>query len=251
MKGLKRHLPEIVASRPDVIVAAGGPVTRTLIDSSVQLPIAFTVSADAVIGKFVESWARPGVNRTGISLFSLELVPKRLQLMREVMPAMKRVAIVGWPPHGGELLELEAATRAAESLGLLHRYYGANDAAELDLAFEAISQWNADAILAFAGGITAAHADRFAAFAARRRIPSFSSWAVFAEAGNLMTQGPVLQECYARLASFVDRILNGAKPADLPVERPTKFELVINTKAAKALRVSIPQSVLLRADRLI
>ena len=120
---LKKLVPEVVASRPDVIVATGGP-TVTLIDSSVQLPIVFTYSADVVVGKVVESWARPGGNRTGISFFSLELGPKRLELMKELLPGMKRVAIVGWPPHAGELIELQTLTTAAEKLGLEHRYYG-------------------------------------------------------------------------------------------------------------------------------
>lgn len=248
---LKKLVPDIVASRPDVIVAAGGPSVRPLIDANVPLPVVFTFSADVVLGKVVHSWARPGVNRTGISFFSLELVPKRLELMREVLPGMKRVALVGWPPHAGELLELEAAATAAEKLGLQHRYYGANTAGELNAAFEAIAQWNADAILAFAGGITAAHPDRFAAFSARRRIPAVSAWAVFAERGNLMTYGPVLRESYVRLASYVDRVLKGAKPADMPVERPMRFEMVINMRAAKALGIVIPPSVLVRADRLI
>ena len=176
-EGLKKIVPEILARRPDLIVSAGGPATRVMIDNNVAVPVAFTVSADAVIGKFVESWARPGVNRTGISFFSLELMPKRLELIREVLPRMKRVAIVGWPPHGGELLELEAATKAAERLGLQHRYWGANSAAELDAALEAIAQWNPDAILAFPSGLVNANGRRFAAFAAGRRIPAGSSWA--------------------------------------------------------------------------
>jgi putative ABC transport system substrate-binding protein len=248
---LKSLVPEIVARRPDVIVAAGGPAVRPLIVANVPIPIVFTYSADVVLGKVVQSWARPGVNRTGISFFSLELVPKRLEIMREVLPRMKRVALVGWPPHAGELLELKAATEIADKLGLQHRYYGANTAAELDAAFEAIAEWNADAILAFAGGITAAHPDRFAAFSVQRRIPAVSAWAVFAEKGNLMTYGPVLRESYVRLASYVDRILKGAKPADLPVELPTKLEFVINMKVAKSLGIVVPESVLLRADRLI
>ena len=250
-ESLKKLVPEIVASRPDVIVAAGGPSVRPLIDLNVQLPVVFTFSADVVLAKVVDSWARPGGNRTGISFFSLELVPKRLQLMKELLPGMKRVAIVGWPPHSGELLELEAASTAATKLGLAHQYYGANTAAELDLAFEAITQWKADAMLVFAGGLASAQGERFASFALRSRIPAVSAWAVFAEQGNLMTYGPVLRESVERLASFVDRILHGAKPADMPVELPTKFEMVINMKTAKTLGVPIPHAVLLRADRVI
>jgi len=250
-EGLKKLVPEILASRPDVIVTAGGPATRVLVDANVQTPIAFTVSADVVLAKLVESWSRPGVNRSGVSFFALEIIPKRLELMAEVVPQMKRVGIVGWPPHAGELLELEAARSAAEKLGLEHRYFGTNSAAEVDAALESARKWNAQAILAFAGGIAPKYADRFAAFSIRHRVPAFSSWAAFADMGNLMTYGPVLQECYARLATFVDRMLKGAKPADMPVERPTKFELVINLKTAKAIGLAIPSSILLRADRVI
>lgn len=251
LDALKKRVPEILAAKPDVVVSAGGPATRAMIDTNVQLPVVFTSSADAVIAKIVESWARPGVNRTGISFFALELIPKRVELIKEVKPGMKRIAIVGWPPHGGELLELEAAKNAAEKLGLQHRYWGVNTAPELDAALEALAQWNADAILVFAGAISTSYPDRIAAFAARSRIPAFSSWADFAERGNVMCYGPVLKECYARLASFVERILKGGKPAEMPVERPTKFELVVNLKAAKAVGVAIPQGILLRADRVI
>jgi putative ABC transport system substrate-binding protein len=251
LDGLKKLVPEIVARRPDVIVSAGGPATRAMIDTKVELPVVFTSSADAVIAKIVDSWAKPGGNRTGISFFALELIPKRLELMHQVLPGMKRVAIVGWPPHAGELLELEAATNMAKKLGLEHQYWGVNTAPELDAALGALVQWNADAILVFAGAISITYADRIAAFSVQKRVPAFSSWADFAEKGNVMTYGPILRECYARLASFVDRILKGAKPGNLPVELPTKFELVINDTAAKALGMKIPQSILVRADRVI
>ena len=244
-------IPEILASKPEVIVASSSGTVRPLIDANVSPPVVFTLSADVVIAKVVESWTRPGVNRTGVSFFSLELVPKRIELMREIMPGMKRVAFVGWPPHSGELLELEAATSAADRLGLEHRYFGAHTPDELDAAFEAISKWKTDFILAFAGSIASAHPDRFAAFSMRQRIPAVSAWSVFAERGNLMTYGPVLKESHTRLASFVDRILKGAKAADMPVERPTRFELVVNMTTAKAIGIAFPQSVLLRADRQI
>jgi putative ABC transport system substrate-binding protein len=251
VEGLKKLVPAILADRPDLIVSAGGPATRVMIDSNVRVPIAFTVSADAVVAKFVESWTRPGVNRTGISFFSLELLPKRIQLIHEVLPEMKRMALVGWPPHAGELLELEAATKAVEERGLQHRYWGAHTLAELDAVLDAVVQWKADAVLVFAGGLASLNGRRFAAFAADQRIPAFSSWSSFADEGNLMTYGPVIGECYARLASFADRIMRGAKPETIPVERPTKFELVINVKAAKAIGIAVPRSILLSADRTI
>lgn len=248
---LKELIPQIVASRPDVIVATGGATVRVFMDANVQIPVAFTFSADVVVAGIVNSWSHPGVNRTGVSFFSLELVPKRLALMKEMMPSMKRVAVVGWPPHAGELLELEAARTTAVKLGLLHQYYGANTVAELDAAFEAIALWKADAILVFAGTVAALYADRFAAFAIRHRMPTVSAWADFAEKGNLMTYGPLLRESFVSLAGVVDRILKGANPADIPVEQPTRLEFVINMKTAKSLGLAIPQSILARADRII
>ena len=249
--GLKKIVPEVLASKPDVVVAAGGPATRAMIDTGMPLPVVFTSSADPVIGKIVNGWARPGVNRTGITFFALDLIPKRVELMKELVPGMKRVAIVGWPPHAGELLELEAAKGAADKLGLEHRYWGVGTSVEVDAALEDVRRWNAGAILVFAGAVSVSYPDRFAAFAAKNRVPACSSWADFAERGNLMCYGPVLQECYARLATFVDRILKGAKPADIPVERPTKFELVINLRAAKASGIPVPPNILQRADRVI
>ncbi len=249
-EGVRMRIPEIIASRPDVIVAAGGPATRVLIDARVELPVVFTSSADVVVGKIVENWARPGVNRTGISFFALELIPKRLELLREMVPGLKRLAIIGWPPHAGELLELEAAAKAAERLGLQHRYFGANNQPELEKVLPEVAGWKPDAALVFAGLLTS-YSARFAEFSRQSRTPVASSWAIFADQGNVLTYGPVLEECYARLAYFVDRILKGAKAAELPVERPTKFELVINLKAAQAIGLAIPRSLLLRADRVI
>jgi putative ABC transport system substrate-binding protein len=248
---MKELVALVVASKPDVIVATGGPTVRYFADADVPQPVAFTSSADVVMSGLVQAWARPGVNRTGVSFFSLELIPKRMALMKECLPHLKQLAIVGWPPHGGEGLELDAAKVAAAKLGLQHRYYGVHNAAEVDTALEAIAQTKADAIMVFAGTVASAHADRFAAFALRTRIPAVSAWAAFAESGNLMSYGPVLRESFVTLAGTVDRLLNGAKAADTPVERPTRFEMVLNMKAANALGLKVPQAILVQADRLI
>jgi len=248
---MKELVTLVVASKPDVIVATGGPTARFFADAEVPQPVAFTSSADVVMSGLVHTWARPGVNRTGVSFFSLELIPKRLALMKECLPHMKQVAIVGWPPHGGEGLELDAAKAAAARLSLQHGYYGVHNAAEVDAALEAIAQTKADAIMVFAGTVAAAHADRFAAFSLRTRIPAVSAWAAFAESGNLMSYGPVLRESFVTLAGIVDRLLNGAKAADTPVERPTRIEMVLNMKTANALGLKVPQTTLLQADRLI
>ena len=248
---LDRAVAEAIAGRPDVIVAAGGLVLRPLINARVALPVVFVYSGDVVLGGVAESYARPGGTRTGVSLFSLELVPKRLELMKEMLPDMKRVAIVGWPRHAGEPREREAAFAAATKLGLQHEFFGVSSVADLDVAFEGAVRGRADAVLCFADGVTIGFADQFAAFSRRRRIPAVSGWALFAEKGNLMTYGPVLQDSYARLADFVDRILKGAKASDLPVEQPTVHELVINRRVAKDLGIAVPPTLLARADRII
>jgi putative tryptophan/tyrosine transport system substrate-binding protein len=248
---MKELVPLVVAGKPDVIVATGGPTVRYFADADVPQPVAFTNSADVVESGLVKSWARPGVNRTGVSFFSLELVPKRLALMKECLPRLKQVAIVGWPPHGGEGLELDAAKAAAAKLGLQHRYYGVHNTAEVDAALDAIALTRPEAIMVFAGTVASAHGDRFAAFSLRTGIPAVSAWAAFAEIGNLMSYGPVLREGFVTLAGIVDRVLNGAKAADVAVERPTRFELVLNMKTAQALGLKVPQTTLLQADRVI
>jgi putative tryptophan/tyrosine transport system substrate-binding protein len=211
----------------------------------------FAFSGDPAVAGIVQSWARPGVNRTGISYFSLELVAKRLELMRELLPRLRRVAIVGWPPHAGEQLELQAAQVAAERLGLVHRYQGATSAAEVDAALEAARAWRADAVLVFAGVVANAFADRFVSFSARAGIPSVSAWAPFAEAGNLMSYGPVLAEGQLRMAVLVDRLLRGENASDMPVEGPKRIEMVLNLKAARSLGLDVPRTLLSRADRVI
>jgi putative ABC transport system substrate-binding protein len=248
---LRDAVPRILERKPDVVIAQGGPVARVMVDADVKLPVVFTFSGDPVIGKLVASFARPGGNRTGVSFFALELVPKRLQIMKEALPGLRRVATLSSPLHAGEQRELDAATRAAAGLGLAHDYHPVTSAAELDAALEAIRRERADAILAYADALVMGFAERIAAFATRHRIPAVSGWAIFAERGNLMTYGPVLVDSYYRLASFADRILKGIKPGDIPVELPTTVELVVNRRAAQAMGIAVVPAVLARADRII
>lgn len=244
-------VPQILARHPEVIVATTGPAVRPFVDAQVGVPVVFAFSADPVEGKVVQSWARPGVNRTGVSFFSLELVPKRMQLMRELLPRMKRLAVVGWPPHAGELLELDAARQVAHAQGLTLEYWGAHTGSEVDAALKAIEGWKPDAVLVFGGVVASSHADRFAAWSLRQRLPTISAWAAFADAGNLMTYGPVIGDAQARLAYFVDRILKGAKAAEMAVELPARIELVLNLRTARAIGVDVPRAMLQRADRVI
>ena len=248
---LRDALPGLAAYKPDVVVAQGGLAAKALIEGGVTYPLVFTFSGDPVLGKVAESYVRPGGNRTGITFFALELVPKRLELMRLALPRLKRVALLSSPLHAGEQRELEAATRAATALGMQHDYFPVRTAAEIDTALERVAASRADAILAFADALVMGYAERIARFSLKARIPAVSGWAVFAEKGNLMTYGPVLADSYYRLATFVDRILKGAKAGDMPIEFPTTVELVLNRKAATAMGVTLPPEVLTRANRVI
>jgi len=248
---VERMAGEIVRSRPDVVLAAGGLALFALLRAGVKLPIVFSISADPVEAKIVPSLSHPAGNLTGISLFTLALVGKRLELIKEVIPGARRVALIANPQHPGERKELEAAQSAAAKLGLAVRYFPVRSEADLDAALAEIARGRDDAIVAFADGFTMGFAGRIAAFCAQHRIPAVDGWAPFARAGNLMTYGPVVEDVYRRLATQVDGILKGAKPGDLPVELPTKVELVINAVAAKALGIAIPEAALLRANEVI
>ena len=242
---------DIVASRPDVIVTQGGPALTPMIRAGVKLPIVFSVSADPVEAKFVRSFARPGGNMTGISLFTLELVGKRLELMKELLPRMKRVALVVSPQHPGERLELAAAKEAAQRLGITIRYFPVTSEPELEAALADIARERDDAILAFADGFTLQFAGRIAEFAQKTKIPAVDGWEPFARAGNVMTYGPDIQDVYRRLADYVDKIRKGASAGELPVERPKAVELVVNQTAAQKIGITISPVLLAVANKVI
>lgn len=246
-----KMVPEILAARPDVIVAAGGLALFPLQRSGVKVPMVFSISADPVEARIVESFAHPGGSLTGISLFTLALVGKRMELLREILPRAQRIALVTNPQHPGERKENDVAQAAAQRLGLAVRYLPVSSSAALDTALADIAKARDDAIIAFADGFTLGHAARFAEFSRQTRIPAVDGWAPFAEAGNLMIYGPVIADVYRRLAQYVDRIAKGAAPGDLPIELPTKVELVINAGAARAMGIQVPSAVLARADRVI
>ncbi len=248
---LEKAMGDILRARPDVIVAQGGQALRPILNAGVKLPIVFGMSADPVEAKVVASFARPGGNVTGMSFFALDLVGKRMELIKEVLPGIKRVAVIANPEHPGEQKELAVSQAAADKLGLALHYFPVRTGAELETALASVAKARDGAILAFADAFTLSYADRFAEFALRQRIPAIAGWAAFARRGNLMTYGPVIDDSYRRMAAYVDRLHKGAKPADLPIEFPTKVELVVNVVAAKAIGITIPPSVLARADEVI
>jgi putative ABC transport system substrate-binding protein len=174
-----------------------------------------------------------------------------MELLKEALQYVKRVAIVANPHHPGEQGELRASTAAAKSLGLAIDYYQVRNEAELENALDAIRKSRVDAIDAFPDALTMRYAEKIAVFAQKNRIPAISGWAQFAERGNLLSYGPNLRDSYKRLATYVDKIAKGAKPADLPVELPTSVEMVVNLRTAKNIGISVPNSILVRANKVI
>jgi putative ABC transport system substrate-binding protein len=241
---------ELTALKVRAIVVQGGitPFLHGVIDST---PIVFVTSGDPVIGGYVNSFNRPGGNFTGATLMSYEINGKRLELLREVFPQVTHVGVLSNPMHPGEYGELKVTETTAEKLGLKLSYGRIVSAADVDRAFNLVRAKGADAINVLPDGAIMQHREKFVALAAQHRIPVVSGWQEFTRAGGVMSYGPNVAQTYRRIASYVDKILKGAQPADLPVEQPTRFELVVNLKAAKSLGLAIPPSVMLRADEVI
>jgi putative ABC transport system substrate-binding protein len=242
---------ELVKSNPQLIVTQGGPATYPVIRAGATMPVVFGFSGDPVEGKLVESFARPGRNVTGVSFLSIELVGKRMELLKEAMPSLKRVAILANPEHPGEPSELHASQASAKQLRLALEYFQLPITARLDDVLPAIAKSRSEAMVVFPDAYMMRLSERIAEFAIKNRIPAMSGWAEFAERGNLMTYGPNLRDSYRRLAVYVDKILKGTKPSDLPVELPMRFELVINLKAAKQIGLTVPPNLLVRANKVI
>jgi len=240
----------LVQSKVDVIVTQGGAVWSAYSRAGAT-PVVMGYSGDPVEAKFVESLARPGGSRTGMSFLSLELVGKRLEVLAQLLPAGSRVAIIAYPEHPGEQTELRYSQDAAQNLGIKLYYFPVSNQEGLDAALKAISASATQAVVVFPDAFTLNYREEMAAFGLKYRLPMVSGWSMYAESGFLMTYGPNLNDSYAHLATYVDKILKGARPAELPVELPTSVEFVINAKTAKAIGVKLPQAMLSRADRVI
>lgn len=242
---------ELIREKVEIIVASGGPAARSAQDATKTIPIVFATSGEPVETGFVDSLARPGGNMTGMSWLSFELVGKRLELLKEAAPRVSRVAILSNPQHPGEQRELRETQSTARALGMILEYHQTRTSAEFDAAYDAISKQNVNGLLVFPEGVTLANRLRIIEFAAQNRLPSMLGWKEFVEAGGLMSYGPNRDDSFRRIAVYVDKILKGAKPTDLPVELPKKFELVINLITAKQIALTIPPNILARADRVI
>jgi putative tryptophan/tyrosine transport system substrate-binding protein len=241
---------ELLALNVQVIVAQGAivPVVRRAIDST---PVVFGYSGDPVEAGLVNSFRRPGGNFTGATFMSYEVNAKRVELLRDAFPHVTRVAILSNPLHPGEQRELKESEQGAERLGIGLSFAQMRSAAEIQPALERIRVAGAEAIIVLPDGLVMEHRKQIIEFAALQRIPVISGWSEFAKSGGTMTYGPNLKASFERVAVYVDKILKGANPGELAVEQPTKFELVINLKAAKAIGLDVPPMLLGRADEVI
>jgi len=241
---------ELVRSKVDVLVAQGHAVLGAK-SAAGSVPIVFIFSGDPVGAKIVPNLARPGGNLTGITLQAVDLAGKRIELLKEAAPRVSRLAAFVNPLHPGEDAEFRESQTAAQRLGLTLRDFPVRTVAEVSAALQAMARARVDGVVAFSNALIMSERNVIAEFAIMYRIPTISGWEDFAVDGNLMTYGPNLQDSGRRVATYVDKVLKGAKPADLPVEQPRKPQLVINLKTAKALGLTIPPSLLLRADRVV
>jgi putative tryptophan/tyrosine transport system substrate-binding protein len=242
---------ELVALKVDLLVAVSTPAALAAKRATSTIPIVFTAVGDPVGAGVVPSLARPGGNATGFSLLANELSAKRLEILREIAPNATPVAMLWNDTNPGMTLRAQESERAATTLGLTIQSYGVHDLVTFDPAFEAIVSAGGAAVLTLADPFTRLHRQRIVDFAAKRHLPAIYESREFVDAGGLISYGIDLSAMQRRAALYVDKILKGAKPAELPVEQPTTFELVINLKTAKTLGLTIPPSLLSRADDVI
>lgn len=239
---------ELVRLKVDVIVTASPPGVRAAKQATTTIPIVIGVD-DAVEQGFVASLARPGGNVTGTSWLNTELSAKRLELLKEAFPAVSRVAVLREAVGGAS--SVRATMVAARSLGVQLQVFELRDPGELESAFSAMAKDRAEALSVLQGPMIDSHQLRIVQLATRARLPAIFPDDVFVDAGGLMSYGPSLPDMYRRAAVYVDRILKGARAGDLPVEQPTRFRLAINLRSARALGLTVPQSLLIRADHVI
>ena len=241
---------ELVRLPVDLIVAQGEAVLE-LRKLNLPVPVVYAYSGDPVAAGLAQSLARPNGTMTGLTFLATELNGKRLELLSEIAPGIRRVALLANPQYPGEAGERANAQAAAGRIGLDVRYYAARTPDELAASFARMSADRMQGISLFADSFTVQNRVGIIDFSIRHRLPLMTSWPVFADSGALCTYGPRLVDSYQRLAYYADRVLRGTKPADLPVEQPTTIETIVNLKTAEALGLKMPQSVLVRADRVI
>jgi putative tryptophan/tyrosine transport system substrate-binding protein len=248
---LRELADELARLKVNLIVSGGPAPTRAAKAATATIPIVMTQDPDPVGNGFVASLARPGGNITGLSTHAPEISGKQLEILKEVVPKFLQVAVLGTSTIPGHALSLRQIELAAEALKIQLQYLDVVTPKDTETAFRAISKGRAEALIVLGGAVLGSERTRILEFAVKRRLPAIYTGPTISDAGGLMSYGVSVTDLTRRAAIYVDKILKGAKPADLPVEQPTKFELVINLKTAKQIGLTIPPNVLARADRVI
>jgi putative ABC transport system substrate-binding protein len=243
---------ELVLLKVDVIVTSSPTATRAAKEATVTIPIVMTADSDPVGSGHVASLARPGGNISGLSTLAPEISGKRLELLKEIVPKLSRVAVLGVSTNPGNAQQLKETELAAGALKVQLQYLDIRDPKDIEAAFRAASKGRADAVLVLTGGgVINSQRTQVVELAVKSRLPAIYYAAEWVEDGGLMSYATSVTDLYQRAATYVDKILKGAKPSDLPVEQPKKFEFIINLKAAKQIGLTIPPNVLVRADKVI
>jgi putative tryptophan/tyrosine transport system substrate-binding protein len=248
---IRRHAAELAALAPDVILSHGASTVGTLLQATRTVPIVFPVVADPVGAGFVDSLARPGGNATGFMTAEYSIGGKRLELLKQIAPGIVRVAVLRNPIQGSGTSEFAAIQAVAPSLRVEVNPINTRDASEIERAVAAFAQPSNGGLIVTAGASATLHRELIITLAARHKLPAVYYERFFVAAGGLISYGPDYVNQYRRAAGYVDRILKGEKPADLPVQAPTKYETVLNLKTAKALSLEVPPTLLARADEVI
>ena len=248
---LRQLTAELVQLHVDIIVTGGPTVTRLVKEATSTIPIVMGFDDDPVGSGFVASLARPGGNITGLSTLAPEISGKQIEILKEVVPRISRVAVLGNSTRSATSLSFKEMERAAGVLKVQLQYLDIRDAKDIETAFGAASKGRADAIVVLGSPVLNLRRTHIADLAAKNRMPGVYAQPEFIDAGGLMYYGASFTDIFQRAATYVDKILKGAKPADLPIEQPIKFEFVVNLKAAKQIGLTIPPNVLVRADRVI
>jgi putative tryptophan/tyrosine transport system substrate-binding protein len=248
---LPHYAAELVRLKVDIIITLGPMDTRAARDATKTIPIVMGQDSDPVGSGVVASLARPGGNITGLSSLYPEITGKQLELLKENVPTLSRVAVLGNSTEPGNALLLKEMELASGALKVQLKYLEVRDPTDIETAFSAIRKDRADAVIVLRNPIASTRRQQIVDLAAKSRLPAIYVQPEWVEAGGLMSYAPDLRDNWRRAATYVDKILKGANPAELPVEQPTKFELVINLKAAKQISLTIPQRVLLKADKVI
>jgi putative ABC transport system substrate-binding protein len=242
---------ELVRLNVDIIVSAGSAVTRPAKETTNTIPIVMAFDIDPVASGFIASLARPGGNITGLATLDPEISGKRLEVLREIVPKLSHVAVFGDSANVGNAQALKEVERAAEAFKVKLQYLDVRDYKDVETLFQTVTKGRAGAVLVLSSPLLLSQRKQVAELAVKSRLPAILPQSEYVEDGGLMTYGPSITDLFRRAATFVDKILKGRKPSDLPVEQPMKFEFIVNLKAAKQIGLTVPPNVLVRADKVI